>query len=59
MVKLPKLTDADINLWQPIDESWKQIDPYSDLEDIGKRDTDTNTLPSSKPVSHLKPSYTL
>ena len=59
VVKLPKLMDADINLWQPIDESWKQINPHSDLEDIGKNDTDTNTLPSNNTVSHLKSSYTL
>ena len=59
VVKLPKLTDADINLWQPIDESWKQIDPYSKLEDIGGINTDTNTLPSNNTVSHLKSSYTL
>ena len=37
MVKLPKLTEADIELWQPVDKSWKQIDPYLDLYDIGNK----------------------
>ena len=54
VVKPLKLKDADIKLWQPIDETWKQINPYSGLEDIGENDTDTNNLPSNTSVSHLK-----
>ena len=59
VVKLPKLKDVDIKLWQLVDESWKQINPYSDLEDIGENDTDTNILPSNNIVSYLKSTYTL
>ena len=42
VVKLPKLSNVDIELWHYPDESWKQIDPYSDLEDIGETKTEQN-----------------
>ena len=59
VVKLPKLMDADIKLWQPVDESWKQIDPYLDLEDIGDTDINSTNQTSETVVSHFKSNYTL
>ena len=59
MVKLPKLTEADIKLWQPVDKSWKQIDPYLDLDDIGDIDNTTANQKFKTVVSHLKSNHTL
>ena len=56
VVKIPKLTETDIQLWQPVDESWKQIDPYPDLEDIEDTDKNIANQDSTATVSNFKSS---
>ena len=51
-VPLPKLSAESILLWtdpKSVDR-WKDIDPYSDLEDIGSGSDKANDTPEAPPV---------
>ena len=51
-VQLLKLTDQEISLWDKSvrPDAWKDIDPYSDLEDVGNTSNDITS--DSKDVQH-------
>ena len=60
VVSLPKLTDEEIDVLCNKEPSWKALDPYSDLEDVGttSHDEEPVTDTQSQPYSLRKRNVT-